>query len=184
MSRDLENTAKSLVWEAVQYEHCSVEIDLDSLREDIDELAHSRAESVCIYTNDCEQIICDYESDPRADTDTADDCGKEYKPSEYRDAMCAYAFWIARSVIQAEASDCVDAIAEAIDDLTAELATLGIAADESLYRLSADCPHGWAAHDRENATGGCFWLSRQLDGLNAVALPCGGVWIGYTWEPK
>jgi len=146
------------------------------------------AESACIYTHACADIIAHYDGDPRADTDSADDMGGEFKPSQYREAMQCYAHFIARSIIEAEAFALVDELDEAQEHLASVLSPL-VDADESAFRLSRDCPHGWAAHDREDGPelsdrhGACYWVSHQLDGCNAVAVPAAGVWLSYTWEP-
>lgn len=187
MARDLENAASSLIEDLVREIE---DFDLVTLREDINDRAHEAAESACIYYHDCADIISRYETDPRADTESADDAGGTFKPSEYQQAMAAYAFFIARSIIEAEASDIVDKIEEAADDLEMSLSEPDDPRlprelpDRDTFRLSADCLHGWAAHDSEDAAGGCYWLSRQLDGCNAIAIPAGPVWVSYTWTPK
>jgi hypothetical protein len=178
MTRDLEQTARNLINEMVRYSDGA--IDIRAMREEVNESAHEAAESACIYYHWCQDIISQYESDPRADTDSADEMGQTFKPSEYQSAMAAYAFWIARSVIEAEASDIVDEIEEARDWLE-DCDKLPEGIDRDDFRLSADCPHGWAAHDYETDNGACFWISGQLDGCNAIAVPVAGVWISYTW---
>lgn len=177
---DLEKIAEDVVADALPNDG---KLDIEALRESIVEYVDSAAESVCTYYHHCEDIISRYESDRFADCDSADDMGREYKPSEYREAMAAYAYWIARSVIDGNAHHIVDSLAEAIAELESELDTLGVEYDSDAFRISADCIHGWASHDRENGNGGCFWISRQLDGCNAVAIPVSGMWITYTWTP-
>jgi hypothetical protein len=181
MARDLENIARNLVQEIVQHEEHG--LDLGAIREAINDRAHEAADSACIYYHHCEEIIRDYETDPRADTETADEMGQTFKPSEYQNAMQAYAFWIARSIIEAEAGGVIDEIEEAIDHLEA-CDKLPPDVDRDSFVLTADCPHGWAAHDYEDDIGTCFWMSRQVDGCNAIAVPAGPVWVSYTWEPK
>jgi len=175
---DLADIAKSLVADCID----SDQLDLDKLREDINDRSFDAAESACIYTHACADIIAHYEGDPRADTEGADDVGS-FKPSQYREAMQCYAHFIARSIIEAEAFGLLDELKEAQEHLASVLPALVDDADESDYRLSADCPHGWAAHNREDEAGACYWLSHQLDGCNAVAVPAAGVWLSYTWEP-
>jgi len=157
-------------------------LDVDALEDNLCEYVDSATDSVCIYYHDCEDIISRYETDSNADTDSADDMGQTFKPSEYREAMTAYAYWIARSVIDANAHEIVGEIREAVDELESELAELNVDVVGE-YRISRDCPHGWSAHDRENGNGACLWVSRQLDGCNAVAVPVAGMWVSYTWEP-
>jgi hypothetical protein len=175
---DLKDTAKSLVADLIRGDRLDVNQLLDDMCEEVD----AAADNVCVYYSCCEEIISRYESDPRADTDSCDDMDTMFKPSEYQKAMQAYAFWIARSIIEAEACELVSELEEARDHLALALATVGPTPPSSDFRLSADCPHGWAAHDREDDHGACFWVSRQLDDCNAVAVPAAGVWLSYTWE--
>lgn len=162
--------------------------DIDAIRDEICERSHDAADSACIYYSACEDIISRYETDSRADTDSADDMGATYKPSEYLNAMRDYAFFIAWSIIEAEAFALADTLESAFDTLAEivnnpadrRMPADGMPADA--MRLSADCPHGWAPHNFENDEGTCFWLSRQLDGCNAVAMPVAGIWLSYTWE--
>lgn len=182
MSRDLKQTAANIVAELV-YDHDTLD-DLSDLRDAVSDMAYERADSAVIYFHWAEEIISKYENHPSADCDSADDCGGTFKPSEYRQAMTAYAYGIARSVIEAEASEAIDAIEEAADELRDELAKLGQAPDDSDIRVTADCPHGWAAHNYETELGACVWKSRQLDGCNAIAIKSGRVWLSYTWEPE
>jgi len=178
--RDLERIGRDVVSDALPQDGT---IDIEALREEVGDRAHEAADSACIYYHHCLDIISDYESDPRADTDTADDCGGTFKPSQWQEAAQAYAFWIARGVIAAEADAAIDEIEEAIDHLSDALAGLPAPPDADVddYRLTAQCPHGWAAHDREDSEGACFWTSRQLDGCNAIAVPVAGMWVSYTW---
>lgn len=172
---DLKDMAKSLIADLIRGER----LDMDQLRDEVNECSFDAADNACIYYHHCEEIIARYESDPRADTDSADDVGAIYKPSEYTKAMCDYAFGIARSIIEAEAGELIDELEEAAEHLTD---VLEFPAHGFPFRLSADCPHGWAAHDREDDHGTCFWVSKQLDGCNAIAVPAAGVWLSYTWE--
>lgn len=182
MSKDLEQTAANIVAELV-YDHGTLN-ELSSLRDAVSDMAHDCAESAVIYTHWAHEIINDYENHPAADCDSVDDMGSTFKPSEYREAMRAYAYGIARSVIEAEASETLDAIEEAADEMREELTKLGQHPNDSDIRVTADCVHGWASHDRETDTGACLWVSRQLDGCNAVAVKAGPVWLTYTWEPE
>jgi hypothetical protein len=82
------------------------------------------------------------------------------------------AFWIAHSIIEAEAYALVDELEEANEHLAEALASLPYGKlpmypERDKIRLSADCPHGWAAHDREDDYGACYmdlacnWLRRR-----------------------
>lgn len=180
---DLKDIAKSLLADCIDGDR----LDLRKLREGIYERSFDAADSACIYTHACADIIAHYESDPRADGDEADHIGESYKPSQYREAMQCYAHFIARSIIEAEACELIEELELASEHLTTVLAALSplvpVAGIEDAFRLSRDCPHGWASHNREDEAGACYWLSRQLDGCNAVAVPAAGVWLSYTWDP-
>jgi hypothetical protein len=194
MSKDLEQTAADIVAELVYYHGTLNELELvydhgtlnelSSLRDAVSDMAHDRADSAVTFTHLAQEIINDYENHPAADCYSADDMGSTFKPSQYREAMTAYAYGIARSVIEAEAYEAIDAIEEAADEMREELAKLEVWPDASHIRVTADCIHGWASHDRETDTGVCLWISGQLDGCNAVAIKSGPVWLTYTWEPN
>jgi len=178
MTIDLREVAENVVADILPTDG---KLNIDQMIDDSDEYVFSAAESACTYYHQCEDIISRYETDPAADTDSADELGKLYKPSEYQQAMADYAFWIARSVIDSNVREILDEIKESADELESELAAIDIESDG--LRISRDCPHGWSAHDRENGNGGCYWESRQLDGCNAIAFPVAGVWLSHTWTP-
>lgn len=176
---NLSNIAKSLIADVLE----DGPLNLDKLREDISESACEAAESACTYTHNCADIIAQYENDSRADADSADDMGSTFTPSQYREAMQCYAHSIARSIIEAEAEVLLDELEDANQHLAHVLALAGLDVGEDAFRLSRDCPHGHAAHNHEDEHGACYWVSGQLDGCNAVAVPAAGVWLSYTWEP-
>lgn len=182
MARDLEDSARNCLSDVIY----DVEtLDLDKLREDAQEAAWSAADNACIYYSHCLDIIRDYESDSRADPECLDD-SKTYKASEWQEAVQAYAFAIAYSVIQAEVSELlgkVEESAESLVDVVNELLS-DDSIDASDLRVSLSCPHGWASHDLENEDGVHLWTSRQLDGCNAVAVDAGPFWLSYTWTPE
>lgn len=177
---DLESFAANIIADCLPADG---KLDVRELERQIDDMAHSAAESACTYYHHCEDIISRYESDAAADTESADAMGREYKPSEYRQAMTDYAFWIARSVIDSNARDIISEIENAAEALESELDSLGVEYDSADFRISTNCLHGWASHNRENELGACFWVSRQLDGCNAVSIPVSGMWLTYTWNP-
>ena len=176
MAKDLEQYGVSCVGEAI---YGMDKLDLDRLRDDVSDRIYTDAENACIYTHDCLDIIRDYEREFDSD---ADDGGKEFKPSEWQDAMTAYAYGIATAAIRHYADEALAAIEEKADTLIDEIpACFGAGIDD--LRVSLQCPHGWAAHDREDADGIHFWTSGQLDGCNAVAVDAGALWLSYTWNP-
>ncbi len=156
-------------------------LDLDALRDGVEGLIISAADSACIYNSDCLEIISRYERDaPNAEDMTG---GVTYKAEEWQQAMCAYAYAVAYTVISQDVNNLIDDIERAADDLrdTAEEHGLKDPADP---RVSNDCPHGWAAHDREDEAGTHFWTEGNLEGCRAVAVKVAGIWLSYTWTPE
>lgn len=179
MTVNLRQTAENVISDAI---YGMETLDIDALRDNADEQTHSAAESVTIYHSDCLDIISRYESE--ADDSTVEDMtgGKTYTAGEWREAMNAYAFGVAYSVLSQEVAELVQAIDTAADDL-ATAATAHGCADCDEPRISADCPHGWAAHDREDVAGVHFWTEGNLEGCRAVAIKVAGIWLSYTWTP-
>ncbi len=156
-------------------------LDLDALRDNAEEQASYAADSVCTYTSACLDIISDYERE----ADGAEDMtgGDTYKAADWQKAMCAYAYAIAYTVISRNVHDLLEEIEQAADDLRDAAESHGLE-DPADPRISADCPHGWAAHDREDAAGTCFWTQGKLEGCRAVARKVAGIWLSYTWTPE
>ena len=177
MAKDLEQYGTSCVGEAI---YGIDKLDLDKLREDVSDRVYQDAENACIYTHDCMDIIRDYEREHGDDAD--DTSGKEYKASEWQEAMQAYAYGVAVNAIRHYADEALDKIEEMADLLIDEIPAC-FGADRDDLRVSLQCPHGWAPHDREDNDGICFWVSKQLDGCNAVAVDAGALWLSYTWTP-
>ena len=179
MTVNLRQTAENVISDAV---YGMTTLDLDALRESADEQTHSAAESVTIYLIDCRDIISRYESE--ADDSTVDDLtgGKTYTAGEWREAMHAYAFGVAYSVLSQEVNGLLHAIDVVAEDL-ATAATEHGCPDTLEPRISTDCPHGWAAHDREDEAGVHFWTEGNLEGCRAVATRVAGIWLSYTWTP-
>lgn len=84
------------------------------------------------------------------------------------------------------------AASEALDDLDETADVLVEAAEQETdariehenFKVSRDCPFGDFAHNREDDDGVHYWTSRQLDGLNGVAIKADcGVWLSFTWNP-
>ena len=184
MARDLEEAGNTVVYEAA---YRMTTLDLDTLREEAQEDANQAADNAVIYNSDALTIINEYASHPAASDaeDNADSSGQTFKPSDWQAAQTAYAYWIALAVIETK-------ISEALDDLEAKANHLLEWLDANLtseaptaedLTLSRNCPHGWAAHDREDVEGTHFWTSGQVDELNAVAIraEC-GLWLSYTWK--
>jgi len=179
MTVNLRQTAENVISDAI---YGMTTLDIDALCDNADEQTHSAAESVTTYYSDCLDIISRYESE--ADDSTVDDLtgGKSYTAGEWREAMNAYAFGVAYSVLSQEVAELVQAIDTAADGLALAADAHGFSDDDE-PRISTDCPHGWAAHDREDEQGTHFWTEGNLEGCRAVATRVAGIWLSYTWTP-
>lgn len=156
-------------------------LDLDALRDNAEEQASSAADSACTYTIACLDIISKYERE----ADGAEDMtsGQTYEAADWQQAMCAYAYAVAYTVIRRNVHNLLEEIEEAADDLRDAAEAHGLE-DPADPRISRDCPHGWAAHDREDEAGTCFWTESKLEGCRAVARKVAGIWLSYTWTPE
>ena len=154
--------------------------DLDELRDGISDRAHEEADNACIYYHQAQTIIQDYESQAGLNES---ELGGEYRADQWQEAMTAWAYEIASAVLYDESVKALSEIEEYADALCAAVAECdeNESPDPDDLRVSVDCPHGWAAHDKESA-GICYWISRQIDGCNALAVNAGPFWLSYTWE--
>lgn len=175
---DLEAAARDCINDAI---YGMTELDLEALRDGAEDMASSAADSACTYTSACLDIISDYEREaPDAEDMTS---GDTYKAADWQQAMSAYAYAIAYTVISRNIHSLLEEIEEAADDLRDAAEAHGLE-DPADPRISADCPHGWAVHDREDEAGTCFWSESNLEGCRAVARKVAGVWLSYTWTPE
>lgn len=156
-------------------------LDLQELRDNAEEQASSAADSACIYTSACLDIISDYERE--ADGAQEMTSGQTYEAADWQQAMTAYAYAVAYTVISRNVHSLLEEIEEAADDLRDAAEAHGLE-DPADPRISSDCPHGWAAHDREDAAGTHFWTEGNLEGCRAVARKVADIWLSYTWTPK
>lgn len=156
-------------------------LDLDALRDNAEEQASSAADSACTYTSACLDIISEYEREAYGAEDMTS--GQTYEAADWQKAMCAYAYAVAYTVISRNVHDLLEEIEQAADDLRDAAESRGLE-DPADPRISADCPHGWAAHDREDAEGTCFWTEGNLEGCRAVARKVAGIWLSFTWTPE
>ena len=124
--------------------------DAEALRESVmDDHVATDAENTCIYTHNCREIIARYEHEFGTDASDICDGGPTYKPSEWEAAMVAYANAIAAyTALQSFVSTALDEIEAAAVELVEQIG-------ETIDHLNIDdeCPHGWAAHAREDANG-------------------------------
>lgn len=182
---DLEDLAAIAVGEIAAQQKS---LDIDSLRDEASDRAHEEADNACIYTHHCLTLLQDYESRPEAPNES--DMGGEFRADQWSEAMTAWAYEVAAAVLNSEMSEAVDALEETRDALLAALGEEPSLQDdmpeESDLRVSFDCPHGWAPHDREDADGICYWSEPHLEGCRALAVkdPKTGVWLSYTWTPE
>ena len=109
--------------------------------------------------------------------------GQTYEAADWQQAMTAYAYAVAYTVISRNVHDLIEEIEEAADDLRNAAEAHGLE-DPADPRISADCPHGWAVHDREDVAGVCFWTESKLEGCRAVARKVAGIWLSFTWTPE
>ena len=175
---NLEAAARDCIADAI---YGMTELDLQELRDNAEDMASSAADSACIYTSACLDIISDYEREaPDAEDMTS---GQTYEAADWQKAMCAYAYAIAYTVISRNVHDLLEEIEQAADDLRDAAESHGLE-DPADPRISAICPHGWAVHDREDAEGNCFWTQGKLEGCRAVARKVAGIWLSYTWTPE
>lgn len=175
---NLEAAAADCISDAI---YGMTELDLRALRDNAEDMVSSAADSVCTYTSACMDIISEYQHE----ADDAEDMtsGQTYEAADWQQAMCAYAYAVAYTVISRNVHDLLEEIEEAADDLRVAAEAHGLE-DPADPRISADCPHGWAAHDREDAEGTCFWTEGNLEGCRAVARKVAGIWLSYTWTPE
>ena len=175
---DLDDTALDCIADAI---YGMTELDLRALRDGAEDMASSAAENACIYYSNCMDIISEYERE----ADGAEDMtsGQTYEAADWQQAMCAYAYAVAYTVIAQNVHNLLEEIEEAADDLRDAAEAHGLE-DPTDPRISSDCPHGWAVHDREDAAGTCFWTEGNLEGCRAVARKVAGIWLSYTWTPE
>lgn len=152
----------------------------DELRDAVQDRIHEEAENACTYHHHCAQIIQDYE---REYGDAAEDMGGEYKAHQWREAMEAYACGIAHAALSSMVGVALNEIEEAADELEDLCRDKAGDAWTGDLVVSADCPHGWAPHDREDSDGTHYWSPAHLEGCHAIARQVSGVWLSFTWTP-
>jgi hypothetical protein len=173
----LEDKAESVIAEAIKDT-----LDMTALREDARGRVFTAAENATIYYGDCMEIVRRYETEAWAEAEEYG-YGKTYEASEWRQAVNDYAFALARVVIGRAVEASLNEIEEAADALAEAAAAYGLE-DVGAPRVTGDCPHGWAAHDREDENDIHYWSEPNLEGCRAVAVPVAGVWLSYTWTPE
>jgi hypothetical protein len=85
--------------------------------------------------------------------------------------MTAYAYSVASAYLYQQTAELLSKIEDAADNLEAALpADVEIDAP----KVSTDCPHGWAVHDREDDNGIHYWSPGHLEGCSAIAVQAAG----------
>lgn len=139
-------------------------------------------DSFCPYYNQQIDVIDGYEREFGADAEDICDSGQTFKASEWQQAQTAYAYAVGYCAFSSYLATAKDEIIEALrefgDDVTREFET-----DDVRVRITNDCPHGWAAHNRELADGTMIWESQQLDGCNGMAREINGPWVSCCINP-
>ena len=137
-------------------------------------------DSYAPYTSQEDDILSDYESDHWQDAkDLLGDT--QYTADDWATAKRAYVAAIAYTAFSSIFEQSKTELTEAIEDFSSDAADLSGLDPE--IAISATCPHGWAAHNREE-DGALIWESRQLDGCNAISKQVGELWLTHTWTPK
>lgn len=178
---DLEERAASMLGELIDEQDT---FDAAALEDAIQERAHEEADNCVIYHHWADQIIQDYERHVAAPNES--ELGGEYRADQHQEASRAWAYEIACAVLNSEAAEALEGVKEDADTLCDAIANQDDdqAPDPSELRVSLSCPHGWAAHDKEDDDGTHYWISGQIDGCHALAIDAGPFWLSYTWTPE
>ncbi len=154
----------------------------DAFAEALRERAASLAENACTYHADCAHIITRYDSDV-TEAETADFTSEQrFSPGEWEKAMEAYAYAVARVILEREAGELAEAAEELAGELTETAEKEGADMSELEIGIARDCPYGWSSHNYETANGVCVW--RNIEGSRALAVAVSGVWLHVIWTPE
>lgn len=184
MARDMEQHAKDRAAELVHGKTDAVSAlrdEVEGLEEDFD------GDSYAPYYNQKQELIDEYEREFDSDAEDLCDQGKEYKASEYMQAMSAYADAIGYAAFQHYLTEAKDEFANALDDIEEALSERDLDTDDYQVTASSSDPLGWSAHDREldttNGNALCIHESGQLDGVNGISMRVwDGLWLSFTWS--
>ena len=179
MTFKIENYASSAISAAFYGKDLKIESTdfFDELRDDAMDQIGTEADNACTYYAQCMEIIQRYERDYG---DQAEDFsrGQKFEAADWQKAMVSYAHGIAYCAISAAVNESIDEMVEAYENLVSEIPD----DVEVPVTLESDCPHGWAAHDRETAEGVMIW--HRLEGeVEARSIRCGDSYLTATWTP-
>ena len=154
----------------------------DDLRHEIETLEHDfDFDSYAPYTHEETAVISDLEKEYwQSAEDFLGD--KTYKATEWEDARRAYASALAYSAFSSLWEQGKQELIEAIEQFESDAQDSGC--NDPQIALALCCTHGWAAHDREDADGTMYFVSRQLDGCNGLAKQFNGVWMSVCFVPE
>jgi hypothetical protein len=138
-------------------------------------------DSYAPYTSQEDDILSDYESDYWQDAkDLLGD--QQYTADDWATAKRAYVAAIGYAAFSSIFEQVKTELTEAIEEFSSDAADLSGLDPE--ITVSQTCPHGWAAHNREDENGNCIWELKQLDGCNGISRQIGELWLTHTWTPK
>ena len=158
--------ARSIVSDAVMdHDHNFHGITSDVLQDYCSERVYEVADSMCIYYSHCQEYINDLES---GYADQTCDDGVEFAPSDWQQAMQAYAYQLVVAALHDEISDEIETAIEAIEEFNTEVERLGGDPDEATSYTS--CLYGWEAHNYETFEGVMVW-SDETDHRNGAFNP-------------
>lgn len=106
-TRDWKDTAQAIIAET--YYYCD---DTTDIWDECYEHAWQTSDNMCIYYHDCEDYCAELED---YDTDL-DDCGLEYKASDWKQAQQAHAFNLVRARLEAEIHEILSETEDAIEE--------------------------------------------------------------------
>ena len=140
-------------------------------------------DSYCPYYAQHEEVISRYE--PEFD-DAAQDYtgGEKYEAGDWYKARAEWAYALAAAGFSSYFQTAKEELTEALEGFESEAQSELKTEQEIQVQLTSDCPHGWAAHDRELEDGTMIWKSGQLDGCNGMAQNVAGVWISCCITPE
>ena len=141
--------------------------DFGAIRDEAREQIPEQADNACIYTHNCMDIISRYERD----AGPYEDLGGTYRADQWQEAMTAYAYGVASSIIGSRVEEMLERVEECAE-------ALRVASDLDDLHISPRQPYETTAHTSENADGVLHW--RDLEGSGpawAIESPAG--WI-YT----
>ncbi len=167
------------------------EINIDELRENIQERINSQADNECIYVSDCLTLISDLDIQF---TSAIEDEGPLYTAEKWGEAARSYAIALVTVALEHYVNEAINTLQEQIELWTTEVDRLN--GNSAKYSLGS-CIYGWEAHNYETCEGvmvwsdernhpnGCFNPSLLENSVIAVSFQIiGGTYINACWTPE